>query len=117
MKQLIYKIIYSPDINKIIRNTNKFLSGILPVKIKIPPSGVITIHNEHKKVLKIKTNQTNYLTQLIFWEGYRNFEYTDIFINLIKKVNVFYDIGSNIGYYSLLAEMENPKINIFTNLG
>jgi FkbM family methyltransferase len=112
MKQLIYKIIYSPDINKIIRNTNKFLSGILPVKIKIPPSGVITIHNEHKKVLKIKTNQTNYLTQLIFWEGYRNFEYTDIFINLIKKVNVFYDIGSNIGYYSLLAEMENPKINV-----
>jgi FkbM family methyltransferase len=65
------------------------------------------------RVLKIKTNQTNYLTYLIFWQGgFHRFEYTDIFIRLIKKVNTFYDIGANIGYYSLLAAIENENIGI-----
>ncbi len=85
---------------------------MLPAKIKIPPSGVLTLKNAAGKTLKISTNQTSYLTQLLFWEGYEQFEYTDIFIKLIKKLNVFYDIGSNIGYYSLLAEMENPDIEV-----
>ena len=70
------------------------------------------VKNKDGKTLKIKTNQTNYLTKLIFWEGYENFEYTDLFIKLIKKIDVFYDIGSNIGYYALLAEMENPEIKV-----
>ena len=28
-----------------------------------------------------ETNQTNYLTHLVFWNGYKNFEYTDILLN------------------------------------
>lgn len=112
MKQLFYKTIYSPAINKTLRTINKGLAPILPNKIKIPPSGVMTVQNDAGKKLKISTNQTNYLTHLIFWEGYQNFEYTDIFLKLIKKINVFYDIGANIGYYSLLAEMEQPNIKV-----
>lgn len=112
MKQLVYKVIYNPAINTLLRNINKVLYPILPNKIKIPPSGLLTIKNEVGKRLKIRTNQTSYLSQLIFWEGYKNFEYTDIFVKLIKKVNVFYDVGSNIGYYSLLAEMENPNVKV-----
>ena len=112
MKQIVYKSIYNPTVNKVLRNINKTISPLLPDKIKIPPSGVLTIKNKDGKKLKIKTNQTNYLTHLIFWEGYQNFEYTDIFIKLIKKIDVFYDIGSNIGYYALLAEIENPGIKV-----
>ena len=112
MKQLIYKIIYSQQLNPLLRNINKLLSPILPNKIKLPPSGVLKVQNSEGKILKIRTNQTNYLTHLLFWEGYQNFEYTDIFIALIKKVNTFYDIGANIGYYSLLAEMENKAIKV-----
>lgn len=110
--QFIYKIIYNSKINFVLRNTNKLLSPILPKKIKIPPSGILTIRNSEKQVLKIKTNQTSYLTYLIFWEGYKNFEYSIIFKRLIKNINVFFDIGSNIGYYSLLAAWLNDKINI-----
>jgi hypothetical protein len=53
---------------------------------------------------------------LLFWNGHRNFEYTDIFIKLIKKVHVFYDIGANIGYYPLLAKKENPEIKALDSL-
>lgn len=113
MKQVFYKIIYTEKINWILRQINKFFAPILPKKIKISPSGIIKVKNEQGKVLTIKTNQTSYLTKLIFWEGgYRHFEYTDIFIRLIKKINSFYDIGANIGYYSLLAAMENEKIKV-----
>jgi FkbM family methyltransferase len=112
MIQLFYKIIYSSKINYILRNINKLLLPVLPWKIKLPPSGVMKIRNNGHSI-KILTNQTNYLTYLIFWQGgYQSFEYTDIFIRLIKKVTTFYDIGANIGYYSLLAAMENAKVKI-----
>jgi len=113
MLQLVYKIIYYSRINYVFRNINRFLYPVLPPTIKIPPSGTLKIKNAEGNVLKFKTNQTNFLTQLIFWEGgYHCFEYTDIFIRLIKKVNTFYDIGANIGYYSLIAAMENQNIKV-----
>ena len=110
--QIIYKIIYQKTINKVLRNLNKLMISILPKKIKLPPSGSIEIKNSSGKTLKIETNQTSYLTQLIFWNGYTNFEYTDIYTKLIKKIGVFYDIGANIGFYSLIAEMENDNIKV-----
>ena len=111
IKQLIYKIIYAPGINTMIRTLNKAFSPILPNRIKIPPTGLMTIPVEGKK-LKLYTNQTNFLTYVIFWEGYENWEYTDIFLSLVKKMNCFFDIGASIGFYSLLAAIENPKMNI-----
>lgn len=113
MLQLIYKIIYFPKVNFVLRNINKLLYKILPIPIKLPPSGVLKIKNLEGKTLYIKTNQTNYLTKLVFWEGgYLKFEYTDIFIRLIKKVDSFYDIGANIGYYSLIAALVKNDITI-----
>jgi len=111
MKQAFYQLIYTPKINNFLRNINKILYPILPKSIRIAPSGIITIRHSGN-ILKINTNQTNYLTFLVFWEGYKYWEYTDIFIHLIKKMNSFFDIGANIGYYSLLAAMENSKIEI-----
>jgi FkbM family methyltransferase len=112
MKQLFYKLIYNNTLNPILRGLNKFLKPLLPEQIKLPPAGQIKLTNKAGEKLLIKTNQTSYLTQLLYWNGYRNFEYTTLFLNLIKKVNVFYDIGANIGYYSLLAVMENKAIEV-----
>lgn len=112
MKQFLYKTIYQPQINGVLRSVNKALYPILPAGIKLPPSGTLTLRNSRGEALKLKTNQTNYLTQLLFWEGHLNFEYTEIFIKLIKKVGSFYDIGANIGYYSLLAESENSQVKV-----
>jgi len=113
MKQIIYQIIYNQHINYILRSLNKFFYPILPSNLMLPPSGVIIIKNENGQTLKLNTNQTNYLTKFIFWEGgYQNFEYTSIFLKLIKKLRVFIDIGANIGFYSLLAAMENRDIQV-----
>lgn len=111
MKQLIYRIIYNDKINIVLRNVNRLLFPLLPGAIRIAPTGVLKIRKDGKS-LKIKVNQTTYLGTIIFWKGYETFEYTNIFLSLIKKVNIFYDIGANIGYYSLLAKMANPGIRI-----
>ncbi len=96
-------------LNWVLRNLNKLLSFILPKKIRIPPSGIFTLKTDSGKI-KISTNQTSYVSQLLFWNGYKKFEYSEIFEKLIKDVNSFFDIGSNIGYYSLIAAKSNPKI-------
>jgi FkbM family methyltransferase len=111
MKQLFYKIIYNDKINIVLRHLNKLLYPVLPKAIRIAPSGILTIEKDGA-LLKIKVNQTNYLGTIIFWNGYETFEYTAIFLSLIKKINLFYDIGANIGYYSLLAKMANPGIKV-----
>jgi len=110
--QLIYKIIYQKNINYLFRNLNRFLNPILPKKIKLPPSGILCLNTDSGNI-KIATNQTSYLTQLLFWNGYKNFEYSEIFEKLSKNINTFLDIGSNIGHYSLIAAKSNPNIKIF----
>jgi FkbM family methyltransferase len=111
MKQLIYRLIYNKNINLILRNINKLLNPIFP--FKIPPSGILRLVNAEGRTLKLRTNQTNYLSKLIFWEGgYQKFEYTNIFISLVQKVNSFFDIGANIGFYSLIAAHENKNIEV-----
>lgn len=111
IKQLLYLIIYSKNLNCFIRNIIKPFKKWLPKALRISPSGTIKIRSEGG-IVKIATNQTNYVTNLIFWEGYKQFEYTKIFCELIKDISCFYDVGANIGYYSLLAARINPDIFI-----
>ena len=113
MIQLLYYIVYNRHINFLIRNILLLFHRLLPRSIKIPPAGIVRIRVENN-IIKLATNQTNYVTHLVFWRGYRNFEYTEIFCDLIKKISCFYDIGANIGYYSLLAASINPDIKVIS---
>jgi hypothetical protein len=113
MRQLFYQIIYNSEINFILRSINKLLLKIFDFGIKIPPAGIIKIHINSKSV-KIKTNQTNFVSHLLYWNGYKNFEYTSIFLSLVNKIDCFYDVGANIGFYSLIASARNPNIRIIS---
>jgi FkbM family methyltransferase len=110
MKELFYKLIYNKKVNWILRNLNKYFKFLFP--FKIPPSGIITIKIDKSIKFKMHTNQSNYLTKLVFWEGFERFEYTPIFIDITKNISTFYDIGANIGYYSLLASTINKSIKV-----
>ncbi len=112
MKEIFYKLIYSSSINYIVRNLLKFLNNIGITNFKIPPSGLVRFKTPDNKSFKLYTNQTSYLTYVIYWKGLLAFEYTGIFYDLVKHCSTFMDIGSNIGYYSILARISNPKIRI-----
>lgn len=108
----MWTLIYNTKINWLIRNINYILSPLLPEKIKIHPSGTININIKSHKSIKLKANQTSYVTRELFWKGSENYEYTSIFINLIKKTDVFFDIGSSIGYYSVLGASINKRLKV-----
>lgn len=110
--QYFYKIIYQKHINYVLRHLNLILKNFFLNKIKIPPSGILNLKTD-SGIIKIATNQTSYLTQLLFWNGYKNFEYSTIFESLAKNIDSFLDIGSNIGYYSLIACKANSKIKAY----
>lgn len=112
MKYIFYKIIYNYYVNWFLLRLNKLLASIFPSIPKLPPSGILKTQ-VNGSTLKLCTNQTSYITQFIFWNGYQNFEYTKLFEKLITKVDVFFDIGANIGYYSLLGSHLNSKLQIF----
>lgn len=112
MPQIIYKLIYNRYLNYFFRNLNFIFNTIFKTPFKLPPSGFFNIKTDSGKI-KIATNQTSYITQLLYWNGYKKFEYSTIFESLIKQTNTFLDIGANIGYYSLLAAKSNPTISIY----
>lgn len=110
----IYNLIYHSTINFLLRNLLQNLSIFLPKKIRINPSGIISIIINNNQKIKLKTNQTSHITSQLFWDGSENYEYTQVFNKLITKVNVFIDIGASIGYYSIGAARINPAIQIIS---
>ncbi len=109
----LYRLIYHPAINYLIRNLMKAIPG-WPVKWRIPPSGIFTIPLSNGKKLKLKTNQTCHVTSVVFWEGASGYEFTDIFLHLFQKSKVFFDVGANIGYYSVMAGISNPNLKVYS---
>ncbi|MGJ8666855.1 MAG: FkbM family methyltransferase [Patiriisocius sp.] len=108
MKYVFYRIIYQKKINYFLRYLiYKFFKK--NKKLQIPISGIFSIKTNNGNI-KIKTNQTSYIAKLLYYNGYKEFEYSVIFEEIIKSCTVFLDIGANFGYYSLLAHASNSKI-------
>ncbi|MBC8321726.1 MAG: FkbM family methyltransferase [Bacteroidetes bacterium] len=113
MKTIFYKIIYWHPVNKLIRVTLIIVHYLRITKLKIPPSGKISVSLPEGKRVIIETNQTSYLTNVICWKGVFAFEYSRIFYDLIREMSVFIDIGANIGFYSLLAVKASENIKVY----
>lgn len=90
-----------------------------------PVSLRICQHKEHNTEDKcpfnlkifIHDNKNEYISNFITKRGYYEKYMTEVFIELVKICNInnyiFIDIGSNIGYYSLLAGALNIKTYAF----
>src|SRR5690625_7774694 len=107
MKQLLYRFIYHPPINHLLRKIIKLFGA--NESFPLPPSGQLKIQLQSGKPLRLATNQTSQLTRLLYWDGYQNFEYTPILEELNKNISQFYDIGANTDYSSLSGRIENKK--------
>jgi FkbM family methyltransferase len=110
MKTIIYKFIYNPTVNKLIRPISKLFYSITGKKL-FSISGKINAKTRGVNFI-LSTNQTSSVTQDIFYNGANNYEFTPLFSELIKKCSVFLDIGANIGYFSVLGAKINPSCKI-----
>jgi len=74
-------------------------------------SGKLDLSLKGKKI-SLHTNQTCSVTNALYYESAINYEFTPIFIELIQSSKVFYDIGANIGYFSIVAKKFNPAVQV-----
>jgi len=115
MKLFFYQLFYKPTINYCVRNFLKLFAPILPNSLKIPVSGKIKIKVNDTKQISFQTNETSPMTKILFWEDRGcTFEFSHIFKHIIQSSSTFFDVGANIGYYSLLAKSLNPSIDVFS---
>lgn len=112
MHTVFYKIIYFPIINTIIRNLLRITNLLLSKPIRIPISGVVSYKMPDGKTFRLDGNESCYTSLALYWDKPINYEFTDIFIDLVKNCQVFFDIGANIGYFTVLAQVYNPDIQI-----
>lgn len=111
--KLFYQIIYHPDINYVLRNLLKMVSKLLSKPIIISVSGKLKIKYKRETIM-LHTNQTCFVAKELFYEGADNYEFTLLFDYIIKKSDVFFDIGANIGYFTILGERLNPSLKTFS---
>jgi FkbM family methyltransferase len=107
--ELLYRIIYSPFINRLLRALIFPFKGLLPKSAWLPPSGSVDFTLKNGKKIKMFTNQTSFVTWNIAWKGYQSYEYTPVFEALAPSISVFLDVGSNTGLYSLILAGTNPQ--------
>jgi FkbM family methyltransferase len=110
--QWFYRFYYYPIINFLVRNLFKILNSVFGLKLRSSISGKVKIPIIESAEIVLETNESGHVAHSLFYEGALNYEFTILFISLIKKCDVFFDIGANIGYFSILANRLQPDIEI-----
>ncbi|MCB0689467.1 MAG: FkbM family methyltransferase [Saprospiraceae bacterium] len=64
--------------------------------------------------LILHSNETSYLARFLYWNDWKEFEYSALFPSLIRMSHCFLDVGANFGYYSLLASAINKECKIIS---
>jgi FkbM family methyltransferase len=87
---------------------------LLPAGLKIPVSGIVSFRLGGGKKILMKTNESCAAVNYLFWRGGPfHYEYTSIFTELAARSEVCFDVGANVGYFTLLANAYNPDITVY----
>ncbi len=113
MKKLIYKLIYQPQVNFLLRNLALPVARKFKKPMPLAVSGRLNLEFNGIR-FHLHTNQTSAVTQQLFYHGAKNYEFAPLFALLISKSEVFFDVGANIGFFSVLGEKLNPGMKTFS---
>ncbi len=117
LKAIIKKMMHSPTLNPFIRGGIKLfrsekLNDFLMYRVPILGKFSLKVTNSKKLILKSSGNDA--IAIKLYWKGMDGFEPETfpLFRSLLKHSKTFFDIGANIGIYSLVAAVENPQIQV-----
>lgn len=112
MRRFIYSIFYQPQINFVIRNIVRFINDMFGTNIRHSVSGKIRLKLGNGLSFRLALNESS-AAHIYFWERALNYEFTPIFMKLASRAEYFFDIGTNIGFYTAVANTVNPDINVW----
>lgn len=110
--QLFYRFYYFPPINWLVRNLFRLLNKAFGTKLRSSVSGRVNLTINERINISLNTNESGHVAHALFYEGAEKYEFTQVFIPLIQKCECFFDVGANIGYFSILANAVKPGIKI-----
>jgi FkbM family methyltransferase len=107
--------IYYKPVNFFLRTILKPFIPLIPKKFHFPINGILNVKINSQTYVKVVVNATSPLGKLLYWQGVEGMEYNSVkvFIELAKESKIFFDIGANVGYYSLVASAVNKEIKVY----
>ena len=114
MKSVLKAIRLNPLFNRIVRNLikvgNHLTSVLKGLQQKWPVSGKVKVHYDGKEFFLITRCDDGLASQLFYGASWSEDKEAQIFSTLSKKIKVIYDVGANIGIYSILAGLSNASV-------
>ncbi len=107
--------IHTNPINLILRRALFPFRKLMPEKFYFAINGTEVVKLTEGKRMIFHANPTSNLLRVLFWKGIEGFEYAPykVFVELAKRSHICFDIGANIGYYSIVAKLFNPNVKVY----
>lgn len=101
----------------LIRRLAKPFSSIIPSFIlsRIVVKGVISLRLHDSQTIRLYSDGNDQITSSLYWGGIEAFEGKSIklFSDLLEYSEVVFDIGANVGIYSLIAASKDKHIVVY----
>jgi FkbM family methyltransferase len=81
----------------------------------LPRTGITTIPLPNGRALKLDSGGEDWIPTQLFWRGWQGYEpeVTPLFYRLARRARAVFDVGAHIGFFSLLAGLINPEVQVF----
>jgi FkbM family methyltransferase len=116
LKNQLKKAIKNRTINRCLRSVSQWVYPVLPYfKNRLPLYGQFELDVSNRKLI-VDSDPYDYIGEVLYRKGMEGFEKEEmsIFRPLVKKAAVCFDIGANVGIYSLVACAENPACKVYS---
>jgi FkbM family methyltransferase len=107
-------LIYRPLVNRAVRSLLRPLTPVIPERWQLPVVGAVTVRLPGGGTVRLEGNPTSYVTKRLYWHGAAGYEpeLMALFLRLVRRSKVFFDVGANIGYYAAAALAVNPSVRV-----
>ena len=112
LKHLFMSIITIHPVNKVLRVLVRPVADKLP--FSFPITGTIEYRLPDGKVVNFVNDGRDSHATRLYWDSETGFEpeTISVYLELLKHANVVFDVGANVGIYSLIAAVNDPNCSV-----
>ncbi len=106
--------LFWPPVNYAVRHLMRPLAPWLHYDYHPRITGEFTVQVAPQTRIRLATNPTSFMAKRLFFEGAAAYEWGSMrcFLSLVQSAQTFCDVGSNLGYYAVVATAHNPDVQV-----
>lgn len=118
LKSFLLIFLSLPMINTIVRFVLNPIKGAIPTRylVRIPIVGKVPVQYPNLEQFVMVADGRDSISSSIYWQGIESYEIdeTKVYLAMLNQAQVVFDIGANVGLYSLLAASHSKPQHIYT---